>query len=114
MLRRQGCDVFLDAQSGRAAEAGNRRAGSYWLGNDAARDSRIYMLERTGTLHQHVRREGIVQNFAGGFDSRYGKRRGIEQTELDQDRGLIPIDMFVSQLVAPETNDGNQGDFHAF
>src|SRR5213080_1033405 len=67
--------------------------------------------ERAGTLHQRVRRERVVQNFPGGFDSRYRQCCGIQEAELDQDRSLVPIDMFVSQLVAAETNDGNQWNF---
>ena len=47
--------------------------------------NQLELRNRAGTLHQRVRRERIIQNFPGGFDSRYRQSCGIQEAELDQD-----------------------------
>ena len=47
--------------------------------------SAFQLRNRAGTLHQRVRRERVVQNFPGGFDSRYWQSCGIQEAKLDQD-----------------------------
>ena len=38
-------------------------------------------------------------------------RRRIDQPELRQHRGLVPVDVLVSELAVAEMNDDNQRDF---
>ena len=47
--------------------------------------NQLELRNRAGTLHQRVRRERVVQNFPGGFDSRYRQSCGVQEAELDQD-----------------------------
>src|ERR1700720_3107589 len=39
------------------------------------------------------------------------QRRRIDQPELRQHRGLVPVDVLVSELAVAEMNDDNQRDF---
>src|SRR5690349_23326784 len=60
--------------------------------------------------HQLVAWQGLIDHLLRSLNSSDRKSPGIQNTDLYQDRGLIPVDMFVIQLVAPEADHGEHGN----
>src|SRR5262249_3891841 len=59
-----------------------------------------------------VRRLTEVQDLRRAFASAT-RGASIDQTELDEHRRLVPVQVLVRDLVAFELDDGNERDFHA-
>src|SRR5258708_23539252 len=63
------------------------------------------------TDHQFIAQLTLVDHLARGF--RTGDRQAgrIEQADLNKDGTLVPINMFMNQLIAFELDDTDGGDF---
>ncbi len=61
-----------------------------------------------GLGHQRVAGQGRIDDFTCGFGTGDGEAGWIEQTELNQHRRLIPIDVFVREFAIAELDDRNQ------
>src|ERR1043166_1954356 len=53
-----------------------------------------------------------IENLACSFNARYGQISGIQQSNLNQHRSLVPVDMLVSKLVVSESDDCDQWNLH--
>src|SRR5215469_2403660 len=56
-------------------------------------------------LHECVAWQSLVHHLARRFGTGDGEAVGIELADLYQNRGLIPVDMLVHQLVTTEPYD---------
>ena len=56
---------------------------------------------RRPTCHQLVAGQRVVEDLAGGLDARHRQPR-VEQADLHQHRGLVPVDVLVRDLVVVE------------
>src|ERR1051325_11017858 len=65
----------------------------------------------SSTSNKRIGWHGGIENFSGACHTRYRQLLRIEQPELDEHRGLVPINMLVIQLAVPEAHDYDQGDF---
>src|SRR4030095_2212235 len=62
--------------------------------------------------HQFVARLGLIHDFARGLRPRDRQARWIKQADLNENGGLIPVDMLVDQLIAFEFDNGDGGHVH--
>src|SRR5262249_40388401 len=62
--------------------------------------------------HQRVAWFGLVDDLVGRFDPGNGQVLGIELANLDEDGGLIPINVLMGHLSVLKANDRNQWDFN--
>ena len=65
------------------------------------------------TSDKRIGWHGGIENLPGAFNTRYRQLRRIEQSELHEHRGLVPIDVLMCQFPVPEAHDYDQRDFHA-
>ena len=54
------------------------------------------------------------ENFAGVFGADHWQSIGFQHADLHKHAGLIPVDMFVVDLVPPDADDHNKGCDHSF
>src|SRR5438093_11690489 len=67
-----------------------------------------------GTAHQLVRWKSVIENLARAFHTSDRQLGRIEQSNLNQHRCLVPVNVLVSQLAISESNDSDQRHLHAF
>src|ERR1700746_2604993 len=68
------------------------------------------LLTSLGASDERVGRERWVKRLPGSIGAADRQPRRIDQPELRQHRGLVPIDVLVSELAVAEMNDDNQRD----
>src|SRR5215471_3286508 len=57
---------------------------------------------------ERIRRQRLVDQFFRGLDAGDRQRLRVEQADLHQDRGLIPVDVLVIELVAAERDNRDE------
>ena len=53
---------------------------------------------------------GRVEDLGGCFPTGDGKARGVEQAQLYQDGGLVPVDVLVGDLPVLHSDDDDEGN----
>jgi hypothetical protein len=53
---------------------------------------------------------GRVEDLGGCFPAGDGEARGVEQAQLDEDGGLVPVDVLVGDLPVLHSDDDGEGD----
>ena len=67
-----------------------------------------------GALDELVRGQAGVAHFGGALAARHRQMARIQQTQLNQHGGLIPIDVLVRNLAFPESDDRHQRHLDPF
>src|SRR5713101_7488665 len=65
------------------------------------------------TINQSTRWQFRIESFVRAFNTGNGKILGVEQPELNQDRRLVPINVFVGQFAITESNNRDERDLDA-
>src|SRR5229473_5754228 len=66
-----------------------------------------------GAPDQGVGRQRWVERLLRALSAGDRQLLRVDQSELDQDRGLVPVDVFVGQFPVAEADDGDQRDLDA-
>ena len=98
-----------------------RRSKDGWIPTRAARygyrlrvTSGRLSFTRCPVRHQRIARKCFVDHLAGRLDAGHRQPGRIEQADLHEDGCLVPIDMFVVELVAAKADHGEHRYFEVF
>ena len=69
-------------------------------------------VHESGPPEQFIGRQARIQHLLGRFHPRDRQAGRIEKSELNQDRSLVPVNVFVGQFPLQEVDDDDHGNFH--